>query len=84
MQGNSLTAPLKTQQSEGLPQDLLQSGQQFTSIHAPLKTPQSKGLTGGLQQPVPQAYQETCNNPETQEAGTSQRHPDQLTPGVTR
>ena len=35
---NSLTAPLKTQQSEGLPGDLLQAGQQISNCFASLNT----------------------------------------------
>ena len=56
---NSLTAPLKTQQSEGLPGDLLQPGQQISSFSAPVKSPQLEGPTGSLLQPGLQAYQET-------------------------
>jgi hypothetical protein len=56
---NSLTAPLKTQQSEGLPVDLLLPGQQISSRSAPVKSPQLKHPTGGLIQPGPQAYWET-------------------------
>jgi hypothetical protein len=58
-QDNSLTAPLKTQQSEGLTADLLHPGQQSSSLSAPLKSPQLDGPTGSLPLPVPQAYQET-------------------------
>ena len=57
-QDNNLTAPLKTQQSEGLPGDLLQLGQQISSFFAPLKSPQLEEPTGGLLQIEPQAYQE--------------------------
>ena len=45
---NSLTAPLKTQQSEGLPGDLLQSGQQIIRFSVPVKSTQLEGPTGGL------------------------------------
>jgi hypothetical protein len=58
-QDNSLTAPLKIQQSDGLQGDLLQPRQQMGSFSAPLKTSQSEGPTGGLQQSGLQAYQET-------------------------
>jgi hypothetical protein len=37
---NSFTVPQKIQQSEGLPGDLLQSGQQISSFSAPVKSPQ--------------------------------------------
>ena len=56
---NSLTAPLKTQQSEGLPGDLLQPGQQISSFSAPVKSPQLEGPTASLIQPGLQAYRET-------------------------
>ena len=69
-QGNSLTAPMKTQQFEGIPRDLLQPGQQISSLSAPLKTPQSEDYTGGLLQPGPQSYQETYSKQVMQEAGT--------------
>lgn len=46
MQGNSLTVPLKTQQSEVLPGSLLQTGQQISSFSAPLKTLQPEGIPG--------------------------------------
>ena len=48
---NSLSAPLKTQQSEGLPGDLLKPGQQISSFSASLKSPQLEGPTGSLLQP---------------------------------
>ena len=44
MQDNSLTALLKTQQSEGLLGDLLQPGQKISTLSAPPKTPQSAGI----------------------------------------
>ena len=58
-QDNSLTAPLKSPQSEGVPGDLLQPGQQINSFSVPVKSPQLEGLTGGLIQPGLQAYEET-------------------------
>jgi hypothetical protein len=60
---NSLTAPLKTQQSEGLPGDLLQPGQQISIFFAPVKSPlvvrlhrwsdtaRATGFPGDLKQP---------------------------------
>ena len=39
---NSLTAPLKTEKSEGLPGDLLQPGQQITIFSVPVKSPSWK------------------------------------------
>lgn len=56
---SSLTAPLKTQQSEGLPGDLLQPGQQISSFSAPMKSPQLEDPTGGLLQRRLKAYWET-------------------------
>jgi hypothetical protein len=56
---NNLTAPLKTQQSEGLPGDLLQAGQQIHSFSAPMKRPQLEDPTGDLIQPGTQAYWKT-------------------------
>lgn len=47
-QGNNLTVSLKTQQSEGLQEDLLQPRQQIRSISAPLKTPKPESLLAGL------------------------------------
>ena len=47
-QGKSLIAPVNTQQSEGLPGDLLQKRQQVSSIAAHLKTLQSESLPEGL------------------------------------
>lgn len=49
-QDNSLTAPLQTQQSECLPEDLLQPGQQISSFSAPLKTLQLEDPIGDLLQ----------------------------------
>ena len=46
MQGNRLTAPLKTQKFESLPGDLLQ--QRIMSLSAPLNTPQTEGLPGDM------------------------------------
>jgi hypothetical protein len=53
-------------------------------VPVPLKTPLSEGFPGYLLQPGPQVSQETCSNPGTQEAGSIQRHPGQLTPEITR
>ena len=71
----SLSDLLKAPQSEGLPGDLLHPGQW---------TPQYESLSGDLLQPGPQVSQETCSNPETQEAGSRQRYPGQLTPEIAR
>ena len=54
-----MTAPVKTQQSEDLPGDLLQSGQQISNFSAPVKIPQLEGSTAGLLQSGSQAYLET-------------------------
>jgi hypothetical protein len=64
-----LTAPLKTQQSEGLSGNLLQPGQHISSFSAPVTSPHLEVLI----QPGPQAYRETGSNPGTKkEADSSQ------------
>lgn len=70
----SMITPLKTPQSEGPPGGVLQRGPQ---------NPQSEGISG-LLQPVPYASYKTRSNQGTQEAGSRQRHPEQLTPEITR
>jgi hypothetical protein len=69
---NSLTAPLKTQLSEGLPRDLLQAGQQIINFSALVKSLQLEGPTGDLIQPGLQAYLQTSNNLGTKEADSIQ------------
>ena len=59
-------------------------GQQNTGVHSPLKIPQSEGLPGGLLQLGPQASQEICSNAGTQQAGSRQKYPGQLTLEITR
>jgi hypothetical protein len=54
---NSLTIPLKTQQSEGLPRDLLHPVQEINSFS--VKSPKLESPTGDLIQPGLQAYLET-------------------------
>lgn len=120
MEITSLSAPLKTPQSEGLPGVWLHAGQDirdppkqpehlgtpkspadFGCPHPELQppwwfssftradyqlvypsedSPQSVGLIGGLLKPWPQASQ---GNTGTQEAGSMQKHPEQLTPEIT-
>ena len=55
---NSLTAPLKTQQSEGLPGDLQQE-KKVSSLCASVKSHHLEGSTGGLIQLRLQAYLKT-------------------------
>jgi hypothetical protein len=69
---NSLTALLKTQQSEDFPGDLLQSGEQISLFSTPVKRPQLEDPTGGLIKPGLQAYQETRSNPGPKEADSIQ------------
>jgi hypothetical protein len=69
---NSLTAPLKTQQSEGQPGDLLQPEQQISTFLADLKSPQLEGPPSGQLQLSLQAYQEACSNPGPKEADSRQ------------
>ena len=50
-------------------------GKEISSLSGSTKTgPESAGLPGGLLHSGPQASQETCSNPRTQEADSRQRH----------